>query len=1207
MQHLLVKFETRSFRVKGISFHPKRPWVMIGMHNGVVQIVDYRMCATIDRYEEHDGPVRGVDFHSTQPLFVTGGDDYKIKVWNYKFRRCLFTLTGHLDYIRTVQFHKEQPWILSASDDQTLRIWNWQSRNCMSVLTGHNHYVMSAQFHPREDLIVSASLDLTIRVWDISGLKARRNDNNSGAISQDLFGSSDVMVKFNLEGHEKGVNWASFHPTKPLIVSAADDRSIRIWKMDDTRAYEINQLRQHTNNVSSVMYFKDYIISNSEDRTIRVWDPAQNTAINTYRRDTDRFWTLAAHPESNLIAAGHDNGMMVFKLNRERPAHTFHNGLLHFVRDFTIRTYDFETGQEASAMNMRRHLIPPTTLHCNPSDNMAVAWYDGDGGMFELFTIPKAGTIADAEIKKGFYVSAVFFAAGKFAVLDKTNQIVLRTTGNDISKMLPPVHNSNKLFPGPQGFLICRNDEKVYLFQVAQRAVVAEVSAAGVKYVTWDKDFNRVALQSKHSIVVASRKLKHMHTITESSVRIKSAAFDEERDILFYATSNHLKYCNLRNGECSTIRTLDNPVYLVKARGDSLWVLTREGKIQKMVLDNAELSFKLALQQERFRDVLKIIQSKKLHGQALVGYLHKHGYPEIAMHFVSDPLVRFNLALECGAMDIAKTTAQELNQPEVWRKLADNATRFGDIQLAQLANAKTQNYHSLGLQCVVTGNIPALGHMIDKAKDDSFKLQYSLYTGDVEKRINILAAAGQLPLAFRIAASNGLNDVAESLLSQMDPDVAERCRAVPIHAARPPPPATAVADNWPMLPVQESYFTRMLKEPGMLDYAPDATETKAAWADDDDDLFGDAPEANAANDDEDIDAGAAPAQGGGEWDDDLDIDIDIPVPAQAATGTKGAAAAAGYVVPREGETLAKHWVDNSQLAVYHIAAGSFASALQLFQRQVGLVNAAPLQPYFMYIWASVNGAQPTWSPLPPHTAAATTIPQTDEMRAKHGPSIPKLLPQLLEKIKSGYAAFTEGRFPDAHRIFTTILHMVLFVVVDNKKEHSELMEVLTVSREYIMAVNMELQRKEEKEPGRALEMAAYFSHYKLQTPHIILTLSASATQAFKCGNFKTAANLARRMLDLDPPQERAERARKIIAGSEAKGSTEAIKLDYDDRNPFTLCTVSKKPMYRGTVEAIRCPFCLAPAHPNHRGERCKVCDLSNLGEQAAGMANGSSS
>ena len=150
-------------------------------------------------------------------------------MWNYKLRRCLFTLLGHLDYIRTVQFHQEHPWIVSASDDQTIRIWNWQSRNCISVLTGHNHYVMCANFHVKEDLVVSASLDQTVRVWDIGSLRKKSVAPGDEMMripqqmNNDLFGGGDAVVKYVLEGHDRGVNWASFHPTLPLIVSGADD------------------------------------------------------------------------------------------------------------------------------------------------------------------------------------------------------------------------------------------------------------------------------------------------------------------------------------------------------------------------------------------------------------------------------------------------------------------------------------------------------------------------------------------------------------------------------------------------------------------------------------------------------------------------------------------------------------------------------------------------------------------------------------------------------------------------------------------------------------------------------------------------------------------------------------------------------------------------------------------------------------------------
>ena len=53
-------------------------------------------------------------------------------------------------------------------------------------------------------------------------------------------------------------------------------------------------------------WLQDIIVSNSEDKSIRVWDMAKRTGVQTFRREHDRFWILAAHPEVNLLAAGHD-------------------------------------------------------------------------------------------------------------------------------------------------------------------------------------------------------------------------------------------------------------------------------------------------------------------------------------------------------------------------------------------------------------------------------------------------------------------------------------------------------------------------------------------------------------------------------------------------------------------------------------------------------------------------------------------------------------------------------------------------------------------------------------------------------------------------------------------------------------------------------------------------------------------------------------
>ncbi|CAN1777531.1 Coatomer subunit alpha-2 [Linum perenne] len=1110
---MLTKFETKSNRVKGLSFHSKRPWILASLHSGVIQLWDYRMGTLIDRFDEHDGPVRGVDFHKSQPLFVSGGDDYKIKVWNYKLHRCLFTLLGHLDYIRTVQFHHENPWIVSASDDQTIRIWNWQSRTCISVLTGHNHYVMCASFHPKEDLVVSASLDQTVRVWDTSALRKKSvspadDIMRLSQLNGDLFGGVDAVVKYVLEGHDRGVNWASFHPTLPLIVSGADDRQVKLWRMNDTKAWEVDTLRGHMNNVSCVMFHakQDIIVSNSEDKSIRVWDVTKRTGLQTFRREHDRFWILAAHPEINLLAAGHDNGVIVFKLERERPAFAVSGDSLFYTKDRFLRYFEYSSQKENQVIPIRRPGSAslnqsPRTVSYSPTENAVLLCSDMDGGSYELYIVQKdsisrGDTVQEA--KKGAGGSAVFIARNRFAVLDKSsNQVLVKNLKNEVVKKSGLPIATDAIFYAGTGNVLCRAEDRVVIFDLQQRLVLGDLPTPFVKYVVWSNDMETVALLSKHAIIIGNKRLVHQCTLHET-IRVKSGAWDDN-GIFIYSTLNHMKYC-LPNGDSGIIRTLDVPIYITKVSGNTIFCLDREGKNRTIIIDPTEYMFKLSLLKKRYDHVMSMIRNSQLCGQAMIAYLQHKGFPEVALHFVKDERTRFNLALESGNIQIAVASAKEIDEKDHWYRLGVEALRQGNAGIVEYAYQRTQNFERLSFLYLITGNLDKLSKMlkIAEVKDDVMgQFHNALYLGDIQERVKMLETAGQIPLAYITAKVHGLGDVADRLAADLGDEIPSLPEGKVPSLLMPPTPIMCSGD-WPLL----RSFSQKFSFCG---------------------------------------------------------------------------------------SNSRH------------ASGNFDSAMRLLHRQLGIKNFTPLKSMFLDLH---TGSQSYLRAMSATSVIALAVERWNESASPNvrgAPSLVYSFGQLEEKLKAGYKATTAGKFTEALKYFVSILHTIPLIVVESRREVDEVKELIIIVKEYVLGLQMELRRREMKdEPVRQQELAAYFTHCNLQTPHLRLALQNAMTVCYKGKNFATAGNFARRLLETNPPnEEHAKRARQVLQASE-KNMSDATQLKYDYRNPFVVCGATYVPIYRGQRD-VCCPYCSARFVPEQEGKICGVCDIAVVGADASGL------
>lgn len=1221
---MLTNFESKSARVKGLSFHSKRPWILASLHSGAIQLWDYRMHTLLEKFDEHDGPVRSVNFHCQQPLFVSGGDDFKIKVWNYKQRRCIFTLLAHLDYVRTVVFHHEYPWILSASDDQTIRIWNWQSRTCICVLTGHNHYVMCAQFHPHEDQIVSASLDQTVRVWDISGIASRdgmkgiRKKNivsNAGGLddslknpgSSDLFGQADAVVKHVLEGHDRGVNWASFHPNLPLIVSGADDRQIKLWRMNEYKAWEVDTCRGHYNNVSSVLFHprQDLIISNSEDKSIRVWDMTKRQCLYTFRRDGERFWILTSHPTLNLFAAGHDAGMIVFKLERERPAYAIHGNILYYVKDKFLRKLDFTTTKDTVVMQLRAANKSPVHSICyNPALNavlLCTRTNNLENSTYDLCTIPKdSESQTESDSKRSSGITAIWVARNRFAVLDRNNQLVIKNFKNEVTKKIPIF--CEEIFYAGTGMLLIRDSEFVTLYEVQRLIAIGSIKLAKCRYVVWSSDMSLVALLCKHSVTICDRRLQYLCTIQENT-RVKSGAWDDS-GIFIYTTSNHIKYA-ITNGDHGIIRTLDLPIYLTRVKENQVFCLDRECRSRILNIDSTEFKFKLALINRKYEEVLYMVRNAKLVGQSIISYLQQKGYPEVALHFVKDEKTRFSLALECGSIEIALEAAKALDDKVCWERLGQSALLQGNHQVVEMCYQRTKNFDKLSFLYLITGNLEKLKKMNKIAeirKDVSAQYQGALLLGDVVERVNILKNCGQHSLAYLTAATYNLEDAGNELrqiIAKDEKDLPQVNQNAKLLV--PPVPVHQTESNWPLLTVSKGFFEGAMVSRGgnlkkqIFESAENPSDALV------EDGWGADADLDLDENDNDDETKLLEDEGAG-WDcgdDDVVVPDEIAQKINSATVDEDGY----YVVPNKNMAPTQYWTSNSIFAIDHVKAGSFESAFRLLSEQLGVVNFKPFKIPFLHYYAAAK-TNCTGMPILPSIYGYPKRNLNENNMKNFRPALGLKLNDLVQKLQICYQLTTGGKFAEAIEKFHSILISIPLLVVDSRQDIAEAQQLLKICAEYIAGLKMEAHRKglpkaTLEEQKRLCEIAAYFTHCKLQPVHQILTLRTALNMFFKLKNYKTAASFARRLLELGPRPEVAQQARKILQACEVN-LVDEVQLQYEEYNPFKVCGISYTPIYHGKPEET-CPFCGTSYDPKYKGALCRVCEVSQVGKTSIGL------
>ena len=257
----------------------------------------------------HEGRVNCAAYSPDGTRIVTASRDRTARIWDAAAGAQVAVLRGHESEIGSASYSRDGKRLVTASHDGTARIWDAATGTEIVVLRGHHRLaagqeldrrVNSASFSPDGLRIVTAAADKTARIWDAA----------TGAV---------IAV---LRGHGEMVNSAAFSPDGTRIVTGSGEQDIdntaRIW--DASTGAEIAILR-HQGSVNSVAFSPDgsRIVTASGgigfdlDKTARIWDAATGKEIAVLRGHEEKVATASLSPDaSRLVTTSWDKTVRIW-------------------------------------------------------------------------------------------------------------------------------------------------------------------------------------------------------------------------------------------------------------------------------------------------------------------------------------------------------------------------------------------------------------------------------------------------------------------------------------------------------------------------------------------------------------------------------------------------------------------------------------------------------------------------------------------------------------------------------------------------------------------------------------------------------------------------------------------------------------------------------------------------------------------------------
>lgn len=251
----LQEIRTITTRIGGlwsVGWSPDGTKIACGGNNGTIQVYDASNGRLLQTHKSQNEKITGISWSSGSDSLAAGSTDGTILIISIAENTIANVLVGHTDAVSSVSWNPRNMLVASTSSDGYVAVWNSKTGARIHKMSGHSSYSLCARWSKDGSKLISSGLDGTLRFWDfVNGtqIKAVNVKMNGWSLDWNADGSeiaiggnwggitivqtSNENVSRTLTGHSGYVSSVQFSPTAEELLSSAQDKTARIWRLTE--------------------------------------------------------------------------------------------------------------------------------------------------------------------------------------------------------------------------------------------------------------------------------------------------------------------------------------------------------------------------------------------------------------------------------------------------------------------------------------------------------------------------------------------------------------------------------------------------------------------------------------------------------------------------------------------------------------------------------------------------------------------------------------------------------------------------------------------------------------------------------------------------------------------------------------------------------------------------------------------------------------